>query len=1373
MWKKAVLLILVLVFMTTGSAFAQQNGTILFEWFDGTTGGNLDEATDGRNPDYPDNPSEVDWLTIFQGPSGRADSYMTRVRGYVYPPQTGNYTFWTASDDHSRVYLSTDDDPANTSLICYIDGWTGETSWDEQANQKSAAISMVAGQKYYIEVLQRDGNGGDHLAVGWGGPGIGSNPTVIDGQYLSPFLRRIDLIAANPDPVDGSIYTKTVKSLVWSPGKTADSQDVYFGEDYDAVLNGTPGTFRDNVLTSQNWYLVGYPDYPYPDGLDFGKTYYWRIDSIEADGITRHTGEVWSFTVPPKTAYSPQPADGAEFVDPDTDLTWSPGLNAVIHTVYFGEDYDTVANASGNPPTGMATYDPPGTLEPDTTYYWRVDESEGAIVHKGDVWSFTTIPVISISDPNLLGWWKLDEGMGLTALDWSGHLNHGTLTNGPVWVAEGVDGGALQFDGADDYVDTGHTDHLTTYSVCCWVTSPTAPAATSPTGPVHHEQNFQIDWNHSDETFRGSVAMNAGGTWVAASFGDLQADTWYHLCGTYDGTVLRSYVDGVLITETAAAAPNAESNSLKIARHAAAAQYFEGTIDDVRIYDTALTAEQIQNVMRGDPRLAWNPEPADELLCDILNAKSLAWSPGEGAVKHIVYLGTDEDAVTDADTSSPECLTPAGQTATSYPLAGLVEFGGPSYWRIDEVAGDSTVTKGRIWEFTAADYLIVEDFEDYNDTHPDRVFDSWFDGTIKTKYGNSQVGYWWEQADLEAGEHFLEENTVQSGDWSMPYLFNGFSEARLTMPPELRDWTQEDVAALSLWYRGHPASQGSFVQSSPGAYEMTGAGADIWRPDVIEADEFHYAWKTLQGSGSITALVSAPTGTNMNGWVKAGVMIRETLEPESAHAFMCLTNTQGIAFQFRPDAAGVSENHDHRAGEADRPKWLRLEKDLANTFTAFHANDLGGSPDKWTAMTPIDIQMASPVYIGLALTSHQRYVTATATFSEISTEGNVSGAFTAQDIGIQSNPPQPMYVTIEDGQGRTATVTNPDPDAANVMTWAEWGEYGEGIALSDFVADNANFNLADVNSILIGFGAQSAGSGLMYFDDIRLYRSRCVAELTKPGMDFNNDCVVDMRDLEILTDNWLVSDYEVTPTDPGTAGLLAYYRFENNLLDNSGNANHGDPCGTPDYVAGQTGNSIELDGVSDGVVNGSSLLNDLSQFTLAGWVNAANADESRIGLFGQNDCVEFGFNNGDLNAWTAAAGSVSTPWAFDYPAWHHVALVGDETSLTIYVDGLRSALGGGDVDSYGSSDFGFNVGTGVWDATGNWFSGAIDEVRAYDRALSQEEIASLADRTLFKQPLHLLLTPQDPNMDTDGDGKVNFTDYAGLIDSWLDEILWP
>jgi hypothetical protein len=196
--------------------------------------------------------------------------------------------------------------------------------------------------------------------------------------------------AYGPEPADETLLTGTWVNLSWRPGPSAVSHDVYLGDNFNDVDEATrdADVFRGNQMTTT--FLVGFPGFAYPDGLVPGTTYYWRIDEVnEADPNSPWKGPIWSFSIAPKTAYDPNPADGAEFVDLGMILTWTPGYGAKLHTVSFGDDFDDVSNAVGGSPQGTATYNP-GTLEREKVYYWRVDEFDGIDTYKGDVWSFTT-----------------------------------------------------------------------------------------------------------------------------------------------------------------------------------------------------------------------------------------------------------------------------------------------------------------------------------------------------------------------------------------------------------------------------------------------------------------------------------------------------------------------------------------------------------------------------------------------------------------------------------------------------------------------------------------------------------------------------------------------------------------------------------------------------------------------------------------------------------------------------------------------------------------------------------------------------------------------------------------------------------------------
>ena len=212
----------------------------------------------------------------------------------------------------------------------------------------------------------------------------------INNWYLK-FVAAGNPYARRPDPKNGTIVAQTWLSLAWERGDFAVSHDVYMGESFDDVNAGTGNTFRVNQTDPFFLVGIGLPGDPYPGGLVPGTTYYWRVDEVNtANPNSPWKGPVWSFTVPPKKAYNPAPVDGSKFIDAAAPtLSWAPGFGAKLHTVYFGDNRDTVANAVGGLPQGATTYKPAG-LQAAKTYYWRVDEFDAAKTYKGDVWSFTT-----------------------------------------------------------------------------------------------------------------------------------------------------------------------------------------------------------------------------------------------------------------------------------------------------------------------------------------------------------------------------------------------------------------------------------------------------------------------------------------------------------------------------------------------------------------------------------------------------------------------------------------------------------------------------------------------------------------------------------------------------------------------------------------------------------------------------------------------------------------------------------------------------------------------------------------------------------------------------------------------------------------------
>ena len=463
----------------------------------------------------------------------------------------------------------------------------------------------------------------------------------------------------------------------------------------------------------------------------------------------------------------------------------------------------------------------------------------------------------------------------------------------------------------------------------------------------------------------------------------------------------------------------------------------------------------------------YSPNPANgqtEVPRDVV----LSWKPGIYADKHNVYFGTVFDDVNEASiTNWQKALARQNQEDTTYALPDLLEFGQTYYWRVDEVNAppEATIYKGDVWSFTIVNFLVVDDFEDYNDFEPNEIFSTWKDGWDEPTNG-SIVSY--------PDPPYAEQSIVHSGQQAMPYFYDNsgtanYSEAERVFSPA-QDWTREGVEKLSLWFRGYPAYVSSFVEEPVGTYTMTGSGADIWD----NTDQFHFAFKQVTGAIAIIAKVESLENTDP--FAKAGVMIRDTLEPGSRYVALFITPENGVRFQYRNTAGGITDRF--FAEGITAPQWVKLERTAGGLVRGYYSAD-GAT---WERFNLVQIRMDMPAYVGLAVTSHNTALTCEAKFSNVSfPDISVDPQWTDQDIGMLSNEAEPMYVAVNGN----AVVYHDDPNAPLIDTWTEWN-----INLKEFA--DQGINLANVDKIAIGFGdrnnPQPGGSGRIYFDDIRLYR---------------------------------------------------------------------------------------------------------------------------------------------------------------------------------------------------------------------------------------------------------------------------------------------
>ena len=334
------------------------------------------------------------------GMDSRTIAGWARASTTSIPGWTTVFGFAPAGSTQGTYYDIAVDDMGNYVINIIYEGWAGvfgavDTEWHHFAATYTGAGGSWYMDGQYIESVEGPLGTIDQVRIGANLEENKFFPGFIDDvRIYNKALTLEEIIkvmagpkAYEPTPADGALNKVMAVTLSWLPADAAVSHDVYFGDSFDEVNEGAEGMYYGNQ--SVLYFVAGIPGSPYPDGLVPGTTYYWRIDEVEADGTTVHKGDIWSFTVPSKSAYFPDPADGARFIESDAVLSWTPGFEAIFHTVYFSENFDDVNDANGGPMEPVIGHNP-GPLESGKTYYWRIDEFDAVDTYEGAVWSFTT-----------------------------------------------------------------------------------------------------------------------------------------------------------------------------------------------------------------------------------------------------------------------------------------------------------------------------------------------------------------------------------------------------------------------------------------------------------------------------------------------------------------------------------------------------------------------------------------------------------------------------------------------------------------------------------------------------------------------------------------------------------------------------------------------------------------------------------------------------------------------------------------------------------------------------------------------------------------------------------------------------------------------
>jgi hypothetical protein len=688
------------------------------------------------------------------------------------------------------------------------------------ASQVDAALpSCIGWWRFDADALDYSGLGNDGIVVG--------NPTFVPGKVGSGAIDLngisdyvvIDDVADDikSDNITLSAWLKTTSDMntEWFSCNTSGRDDVIkFVIQSGKAAFRTEGVFALSTTTVNDgqWHFLTlvldtFTGHVYVDGVEenshqveltFSADDLWSIgqewDSggpgahlagtvddarIHNQALTAEGVRKVMMGIPYGAAFDPSPADEATDVPRDVTFSWTPGEYAAPvngHKFYLSDNFNDVNDGIGGITQSATSYTGPERLDFGTTYYWRVDEvndSPDYTVYEGKVWSFATelfaYPIENVAaTASSAG--KAEMGPENT-INGSGLDDSDLHSNKErdVWLS-GIEplGAWIQYEFDNVYI---------LHEMWVWNSNQTVESSL---GFGLKDVTIDYSTNGTDYTTLGTTHEFARAPGTAGYAHNTTVD----FAGTrakYVRLTANSNWGGIM------------------------PQY---GLSEVRFFQIPVSAR--------------NPYPdsgAAGVEVDVI----LGWTAGREAAKHDVYFSTDEQAVIDGTAAV------ATMTETSYgPLS--LDLDTTYYWKVIEVneAETPSTWESAIWSFTTTDHLIVDDFESYNDLHPDnpeskRIFSVWIDG-YEVPTNGSLVGY--------DDPPFCERTIVHGDRQSMPFFYNNtsgaaYSEAELPLNPA-QDWTQAGAATFVLYFYGAEGNTGQlYVKIDGSKVPYDGDAGDI------------------------------------------------------------------------------------------------------------------------------------------------------------------------------------------------------------------------------------------------------------------------------------------------------------------------------------------------------------------------------------------------------------------------------------------------------------------------------------------------------------------------------------------------------------------
>jgi hypothetical protein len=609
-----------------------------------------------------------------------------------------------------------------------------------------------------------------------------------------------------------------------------DNINVYLDGSLDAtVATSSPiGVNAANVLIGEN-----------PEAA--GRNWDGLIDDVRLYNRALSASDLSELMPTQLKATLSDPSDKAVLSSTDIILSWTAGETASRHRLFIGQNYEDVENGTGDTEVGLLSQTSFDGYEWEigNTYYWRVEEaqSNGAVIHPGDVWSFTILP-LTASKPipaDLSEYVNTDVTLQWTA--GAGAVEHHVYFHENPMAVLGRDPDADMGTVEEPNFSPGQLDYNKEYF---WMVDEIDGRDTHPGSiwsfmtvgpnngakaeyfnnsdlagnPILIRIDPRIDFDWAEGSPDPLVSVNGFSVrWTAEL--EIPVDDTYTFYSISDDNA-RLWIDGQLLvdnwdSDNAWAIEEAESIYLEAGWVSLRMEFFDDAGDAIaqlKWESSTIPRQAISPAALSIPVRATTPNPSNG-YAEVENSPIIGWASGDKAAQHDVYFGTDYNEVASADvTTSGIYRGRQDLDNTEYmPTEAPLDWNTTYYWRIDEVndAEPNSPWTGKIWNFTIGNFVVIEDFESYGDYPPDEVWNVWLDGYDDPTNGSS-AGY--PDPDFVAGEHYLEDTIVRTGLFSMPVFYDNstarLSEVTRTFDSATRNWTVDDVVTLTLFYQGDP-----------------------------------------------------------------------------------------------------------------------------------------------------------------------------------------------------------------------------------------------------------------------------------------------------------------------------------------------------------------------------------------------------------------------------------------------------------------------------------------------------------------------------------------------------------------------------------------